>query len=222
MNITLTETDMEDAVRLYIANSGVHRSVSHLEFARKLKGDDAGITVTLELADEPLSPEYLETLALDVATARDINTGPASTPAKAEPKAKAKAPKPAPAVKEPEPEPETVEFDEDESDSPFGDASAIDDEDIPFDTEEVAEEPAEVVAEEPAEEEEEVDPFAQFADEDEEEESPEPVAAKSEEDEGEGTAAVYAAEAVDDPFAEETVTPIELDEEDEDPANLFG
>ena len=83
MQITLTEHDLEQAVRLYIANSGVVRSVSSLKFARKLSGEDAGITVNLDLAEEEITAEGLKELAMSVAAARGINATatPAAKPA---------------------------------------------------------------------------------------------------------------------------------------------
>lgn len=238
MNITLTESDLEDAVRLYIANSGVFRSIGSLEFVRKLKGEDAGISVSLELTDAPLNPEYLEALALDVAAAREINQAPAAkstptqvhkkeaeTPKKEEPVAKAVAGgEPTLAVAE-----EAEE--EDEEEASLG-AEMVADEEIPFTSEA---EDAELAQElDAAEEQDSESPFKDFdMDEDDEpsgENHPEALNSVPAEDADADDAVQYEAGEVTDPFGEEeVVTPIEPansgfeeEEEEDDESNLFG
>ena len=73
MEIILSEKDLTNAVKLYMAHSGVVRTVTSVEFARKLKGDDAGISVAMELSDVDLTPEMLAELALTQQQARGLN-----------------------------------------------------------------------------------------------------------------------------------------------------
>ena len=73
MEIILSEKDLTNAVKLYMAHSGVIRTVTSVEFARKLKGDDAGISVAMELSDVDLTPEMLAELALTQQQARGLN-----------------------------------------------------------------------------------------------------------------------------------------------------
>ena len=73
MEIILSEKDLTNAIKLYLAYSGVVRTVETVEFARKLKGDDAGISVAMELSDHEYTPEMLAELALTQQQARGLN-----------------------------------------------------------------------------------------------------------------------------------------------------
>ena len=132
MEIILSEKDLTNAVKLYMAHSGVIRTVTSVEFARKLKGDDAGISVAMELSDVDLTPEMLAELALTQQQARGLNAaGTTGSPNSAIVLGKGKAAKSAASagLKAPETAPETAtavsvetaDADDDDEADPFGD-----------------------------------------------------------------------------------------------------
>ncbi len=82
MEIILSEKDIGSAIKLYLAYSGVTRSVASLEFARKLRGDDAGISVSLDLEDAEMSAEELSELAMSQSRARGLNNKVSEAPVK--------------------------------------------------------------------------------------------------------------------------------------------
>ena len=221
MQIVLSENDLANAIKLYLAHSGVIRTVVDLEFARKLKGDDAGISVALELSDQDLSTEELQKLAMEQNRARGLNarvtnqTSPAfDAPEKTTPQTASESPAP-------------------QSDAT--DPSGFDDDQIPFGAEEPGDTPPAPKAtpeelgagnaQAPAEEMPEASPFADQAEQTSEDEAAAEIATEI-------AADVYVAPDTDEsnPFADaapvvpagEEVAAEEVSAPTETAENLFG
>ena len=73
MNVVLSQKDLTNAIKLYLAYSGITRVIHDMEITRKLNGDDAGMTATLTLAEEELTEDQLADLAMSQKRARGLN-----------------------------------------------------------------------------------------------------------------------------------------------------
>lgn len=220
MDIILSEKDLDNAVKLYLAFSGITRTVSALEYARKLKGDAAGISVSLVLDDDEMSAASLAELAMSQKRARGLTNQidqleAAKKPGKVEPVKQVADP----AMDEDDgtpftsatedaalakaekayPEPDFAKAETDEDEDPFSDAKvdAMADEEEELGNDDVPDN----------------SPFAENEETTEEDDSGIAIVAPDEVEE-------------DDPFGE-TVIPLgeEIDEEEmeaAEPVNLFG